>query len=92
MSEATLDRLEQALNDIKQELTEIRGDINTKVAQSQGQWQQLEQRINANKEIADERNRAIWHQFDAQRRANIAIISTIVLACAALAAEILILR
>ena len=92
VADEALVRVETCLNEIKNELTMIRGEIDTKVAESTGRYRELELQITANRELADERNRSVWHQFNNQRRANAAIITTIVIAWAALAAEMFFLK
>ena len=85
-------RIEKALQEVKQAIVKMQGELDTRVAQADGHRQHLQQQITTNKEIADERNRAVWHQFNARRSIDIAIFSSIVLGSATIIGAILLLN
>ena len=88
----TLARIDKTLQEIKQGMIKMQGELDKRVAQADGHRQHLQQQITTNKEIADERNRAVWHQFNARRSIDIAIFSSIVLGAATIIGAILLLN
>ena len=81
--------LTNVLHAIQKELTEIRGDINTKVAQSQGRHAEIDARITALEQTCAERNRAVHHQLTAIKTLGVTMIATVVTAAGALLAALI---